>query len=57
MLCEGANGVRPIGDGLLEVSETSLSKLIASGEINEIYDVEQTPFARYVHIKRKNAKH
>ncbi|XP_031628375.1 death-associated protein kinase related [Contarinia nasturtii] len=46
MFVEGANGVRPIGDGLLEVSDASLSKLIASGDINEIYDVEHTPFAR-----------
>lgn len=50
MYIEGANGVRPIGDGLLEVSEASLNKLIASDDINESYDVEQTPFARYVRI-------
>lgn len=48
MYIEGANGVRPIGDGLLEVSEASLNKLIASDDINESYDVEHAPFARYV---------
>lgn len=46
MYIEGTNGVRPIGDGLLEVSDASLSNLIANGDINESYDVEHTPFAR-----------
>lgn len=46
MFVDGANGVRPIGDGLLEVSDASLNNLIASGDIDDIYDVEQTPFAR-----------
>lgn len=45
MLSE-ANGIRPIGDGLLEVSAESLKDLIVQEDINEIYDVEQTPFAR-----------
>lgn len=47
MFLDGTNGIRPIGDGLLEVTEASLKNLIVQGDINEIYDVEQTPFARY----------
>ncbi|XP_055297742.1 death-associated protein kinase related [Sitodiplosis mosellana] len=57
MFVEGANGVRPIGDGLLEVSDASLSKLIASGDINEIYDVEHTPFARGKFATVRRAMH
>lgn len=45
MLCE-ANGIRPIGDGFLAVDEESLRDLIVQEDINEIYHVEQTPFAR-----------
>lgn len=47
MFLDGSNGIRPIGDGLLEVTEASLKNLIVQGDINSIYDVEQTPFARY----------
>lgn len=46
MLVGEANGIRSIGDGLLEVAEESLKDLIVQEDINEIYDVEQTPFAR-----------
>lgn len=45
-MLDEANGIRPIGDGLLEVAEDSLKNLIVQEDINEIYDVEQTPFAR-----------
>lgn len=41
-----SDGIRPIGDGLLEVSKERLDDLLVSQDINEIYDVEQTPFAR-----------
>lgn len=47
MYLDGTNGIRPIGDGLLEVTEASLNNLIVQGDINDIYDVEHTPFARY----------
>lgn len=45
MLCE-VNGIHPIGDGLLAVDEECLKDLIVQEDINEIYHVEQTPFAR-----------
>lgn len=48
MFLDGTNGIRPIGDGLLDVTDASLKNLIVQGNINEIYDVEQDPFARYV---------
>lgn len=41
-----SEGIHPIGDGLLEVAEEHLKGLIVQDDINEIYDVEQTPFAR-----------
>lgn len=41
-----ADGIRQIGDGLLEVAADRLQGLIAQTDINEIYEVEQTPFAR-----------
>lgn len=41
-----AEGIRQIGDGLLEVAADRLQGLIAQTDINEIYEVEQTPFAR-----------
>lgn len=42
-----AEGIRQIGDGLLEVAAERLEALLVSGvDINEVYDVEQTPFAR-----------
>lgn len=41
-------GIRHIGDGLLEVGKERLKEFLADGDINDLYDVEQTPFARYV---------
>lgn len=45
MVDEAAN-IRPIGDGLLEVAGDTLKNLIVHDDINEVYQVEQTPFAR-----------
>lgn len=45
-------GIRHIGDGLLEVGEERLKEFLVEGSINDLYDVEQTPFARYV--RRRN---
>ncbi|EDW65235.2 death-associated protein kinase related [Drosophila virilis] len=39
-------GIFPIGDGLLDVDAKRLKGLLVSHDINEIYEVEQTPFAR-----------
>ncbi|XP_037932430.1 death-associated protein kinase related-like, partial [Teleopsis dalmanni] len=39
-------GIFPIGDGLLDIDEDKLKGLLVPHDINEIYDVEQTPFAR-----------
>ncbi|XP_023032648.1 death-associated protein kinase related [Drosophila willistoni] len=39
-------GIFPIGDGLLDVDAERLKGLLVSFDINDIYDVEQTPFAR-----------
>lgn len=39
-------GIRHIGDGLLEVGEERLKEFLVEGSINDLYDVEQTPFAR-----------
>ncbi|XP_043659069.1 death-associated protein kinase related [Drosophila teissieri] len=40
-------GIFPIGDGLLDVDADRLKGLLVScPDINEIYEVEQTPFAR-----------
>ena len=41
-----AEGIRPIGDGLLEVAPERLQGLLVRDDINEVYDVEQAPFAR-----------
>lgn len=41
-------GIFPIGDGLLDVDAERLKGLLVSHDINEIYEVEQTPFARWV---------
>ncbi|XP_075154725.1 death-associated protein kinase related [Haematobia irritans] len=41
-----AEGIFPIGDGLLDIDEERLKGLLVPEDINEIYDVEQTPFAR-----------
>lgn len=41
-----ADGIRQIGDGLLEVAADRLQGIIVQADINEIYEVEQTPFAR-----------
>ncbi|GAB0091261.1 hypothetical protein DMENIID0001_060790 [Sergentomyia squamirostris] len=41
-----SDGIRHVGDGWLEVTEERLQGLIVHDDINEIYDVEQTPFAR-----------
>lgn len=41
-----ADGIHPTGDGLLEVAEERLRGLLVQDDINEIYEVEQTPFAR-----------
>lgn len=43
-----AEGIRQIGDGLLEVAAERLKGLLVQADINEIYEVEQTPFARWV---------
>lgn len=42
-----AEGIFPIGDGLLDIDEERLKDLLVPHDINEIYEVEQTPFARY----------
>ncbi|XP_022208574.1 death-associated protein kinase related [Drosophila obscura] len=39
-------GIFSIGDGLLDVDAERLKGLLVSHDINEIYEVEQTPFAR-----------
>ncbi|XP_033252710.1 death-associated protein kinase related-like [Drosophila miranda] len=39
-------GIFPIGDGLLDVDAERFNGLLVSHDINEIYEVEQTPFAR-----------
>ncbi|XP_020807104.1 death-associated protein kinase related [Drosophila serrata] len=39
-------GIFPIGDGLLDVDADRFKGLLVSNDINEIYEVEQTPFAR-----------
>ncbi|EDV99541.1 death-associated protein kinase related [Drosophila grimshawi] len=39
-------GIFPIGDGLLDVDAERLKGLLVSHDINDIYEVEQTPFAR-----------
>ncbi|KAH8275041.1 hypothetical protein KR018_003490 [Drosophila ironensis] len=39
-------GIYPIGDGLLDIDADRFNRLLVSRDINEIYDVEQTPFAR-----------
>ncbi|ALC48799.1 Drak [Drosophila busckii] len=39
-------GIFPIGDGLLDVGAERLKGLLVPHDINEIYEVEQTPFAR-----------
>ncbi|XP_055845134.1 death-associated protein kinase related [Episyrphus balteatus] len=41
-----SEGINPIGDGLLDVDDERLKGLLVQDDINEIYDVEQTPFAR-----------
>ncbi|CAD7090763.1 unnamed protein product [Hermetia illucens] len=41
-----SDGIRPIGDGLLDVEEERLRALLVPQDINEVYEVEQTPFAR-----------
>lgn len=46
-------GIRHIGDGLLEVADDRLKEFLADGDINDLYDVEQTPFARYVRQMRR----
>lgn len=39
------------GDGLLNVSEDLLQRVIRKDSIYDVYHVEQTPFARYVFLK------
>lgn len=51
-----SEGIRPIGDGLLEVAAERLQGLLVTEDINEIYDVEQTPFARLVWNQSLNDK-
>ncbi|XP_073831984.1 death-associated protein kinase related [Musca autumnalis] len=41
-----SEGIFPIGDGLLDIDEERLKGLLVPEDINEIYEVEQTPFAR-----------
>ncbi|KAL5276566.1 STK17B family protein [Megaselia abdita] len=41
-----SDGIFPIGDGLLDIDEKRLDGLIFKDDINDLYDVEQTPFAR-----------
>lgn len=41
-----SDGIHPIGEGLLEVAEERLRGLLVPEDINEVYEVEQTPFAR-----------
>ncbi|XP_059618047.1 death-associated protein kinase related [Phlebotomus argentipes] len=41
-----SDGIRHVGDGWLEVTEERLQGLIVHEDINDVYDVEQTPFAR-----------
>ncbi|KAH8397822.1 hypothetical protein KR222_003347 [Zaprionus bogoriensis] len=40
------DGIFPIGDGLLDVDAERLKGLLVPHDINDIYEVEQTPFAR-----------
>lgn len=46
MFTEESSGYRVIGDGLLEATEPLLKDIFVREDINEIYDVEQSPFAR-----------
>lgn len=48
-----SDGIRHIGDGLLEVTEERLKGFLMSQDIDEIYDIEQTPFARFVRFFNK----
>lgn len=43
-----SEGITSIGDGLLDIDEKRLDEIIFKEDINELYDVEQTPFARWV---------
>ncbi|KAM7347253.1 death-associated protein kinase related isoform 1-T2 [Cochliomyia hominivorax] len=54
-----AEGIFPIGDGLLDIDEERLKTLLVPHDINEIYDVEQTPFARgkFAAVRRAIHKH
>lgn len=41
------DGIYRIGDGMLDIDEDYFKGLLVlADDINEIYDVEQTPFAR-----------
>lgn len=46
MFTEEASGFRVIGDGLIEATEPVLKNIFVPDNINDIYDVEQSPFAR-----------
>lgn len=43
-----SDGIRHIGDGLLEVSEERLKGFLTPQDIDEVYEIEQAPFARLV---------
>lgn len=46
MYLDGANGIRIVGDGLLDVTDVTIQSLRVQATIGELYDVEQDPFAR-----------
>lgn len=41
-----SDGIRHVGDGLLEVSPERLQGILAAEDIGDIFDVESSPFAR-----------
>lgn len=43
-----SDGIRHIGDGMLEVTEECLKSFLTPQDIDEVYEIEQTPFARLV---------
>lgn len=40
------DGIRHVGDGILEVSPERLQGILAAEDIGDIFDVETSPFAR-----------
>lgn len=46
MYLDKANGIKIVGDGLLDVTDVTIQNLKVQANITELYDVEQDPFAR-----------